>query len=239
MTIEQDLELPMLSQAASTSEQAPEEPASKRRNYVARGDYASTQIFEPFKPCGIEEMNPASMFTMAEKGSRYVTHHSHFADVDPYRQGIAISQFAQLMKHVCDRFRSDRIKHMLRPELYARIKVVVDELYPHFEILDGGQLRRVVRGSSQLRASSLKPINDVEVAVKNVVQWLSKDKDPLRGFMAAFSCEGVTYAGQVEEKLARGYLLKVGSPAFLTAARMRLCQDASIIIKDDAAGLHD
>ena len=239
MTIEQDLELPMLSQAASTSEQAPEEPASKRRNYVARGDYASTQIFEPFKPCGIEEMNPASMFTMAEKGSRRVTHHSHFADADPYRQGIAISLFAQLMKHVCDRFRSDRIKHILRAELYAKIKIVVDELYPHFDVLDGGPLRRVVRGSKQLRASSLKPINAVELAVKEVVQWLSKDKDPLQGFMAAFSLEGVSYAVHVEEKLVRGYLAKVGYSSFLAAAKMRLCQDASIIIRDDAEGLMD
>ena len=238
MGVDQDLDLPMLSQA-SASDKPVDEPPSKRRNYVSRGDYISTSIFEPFRPCGLEEMSPACVFTMAEKGSRYVTHHSHFADADPYRQGIAISLFAQLMKHVCDKFRSDRVKHILRADLYARIKVVVDEHYPHFDILDGGPLRRVVRGSKQLRASSLKPINDVEVAVKSVVHWLSKEKDPLRGFMAAFSLEGVSYAGHVEEKLVRGYLAKVGHSSFLAAAKMRLCQDASIIIRDDAEGLMD
>ena len=238
MGVDQDLDLPMLSQA-SVSDQPVVEPATKRRNYVSRGDYLSTSIFEPFRPCGLEEMSAGCLYTKAENGSRWVTHHSHLADSDPYRQGIAISLFAQLMKHVCDKFRSDRIKHMLQAELYARIKVVVDELYPHFTVLDGGPLRRVMRGSKQLRASSLKPINDVEVAVKNVVHWLSKEKDPLRGFMAAFSLEGVSYAGHVEEKLVRGYLAKVGHSSFLAAAKMRLCQDASIIIRDDAEGLMD
>ena len=238
MGTDADLDLPTLSQA-SGSDQPVREPPTKRRNFLRRGDHLSTTIFEPYRPCGLEELSANSLYDQALKGTRWVCHHSNLADSDPYRQGVSISLFAQLMKHVCDKFRSERIKAMLVPALYERIKIVVDELYPHFEILDGGQLRRVVRGSSQLRASSLKPINDVEVAVKHVVQWLSKDKDPLRGFMAAFSCEGVTYAGQVEEKLARGYLLKVGSPAFLTAAKMRLCQDASIIIKDDAAGLFD
>ena len=236
MGTDADLDLPTLSQA-SGSDQPVREPPTKRRNFVGRGDHLSTTIFEPYRPCGLEELSANFLYDKALKGTRWVCHHSNLADSDPYRQGVSISLFAQLMKHVCDKFRSERIKAMLVPALYERIKIVVDELYPHFAVLDGGPLFRVTRGSRQLRASSLRPMNDVDLAVKAVVQWLRKEKDPLRGFMAAFCLEGLSYAGCVEEKLLRGYLGKVGHEAFLAAARQRLCQDASINLRDDTEGL--
>ena len=59
-------------------------------------------------------------------------------------------------------------------------------------------------------------------AAKKVTEWLSRPRCPFRAYLALSSSAGMTFAAQVEEKVARGYLETVGEEKFVTAAVARL-----------------
>ena len=116
-----------------------------KRKMLRRADYASTQIYQPHAPSSIEKATLEALWNVVSKGNKYTTYYSYLADCDGARQGVAISQFAQTMKHAITHFREKRVQHILKAEIYEKVKASADEIYPHLEVLDGGYQRKPER----------------------------------------------------------------------------------------------
>ena len=201
----------------------------KKRKVLRRGDYAATQIFQPHGPCQIEKATLEGLWNVITKGNKYLEYYHYIAETDKARQGVAISQFAQTMKHAIHHFREDRVRLALRPEIYEKVKQTVDDIYPKLEILDGGNLYRPKNGFASLDYSSAtaKDDNHVEEAAKYIYDWLNKKNDAFRAYLTIFSGSGGIFAAQVEEKILRSYAVVGSSDAqnFTEAAKKRLCTE--------------
>ena len=111
---------------------------------------------------------------------------SYLAYDDPCRRGIAISMFAQCMKHAMNHFRESRVKKLMKEDVYAKVNEVVDQIYPHLEVLDGGPLR-YGKGFKGLAYDSVDGKLDtaVEEAGRAVYAWLTKEQDPFSRLSAS------------------------------------------------------
>ena len=176
----------------------------------------------------IEKASLEGLCSVVSKGSKYLEYHSYLADKDPMRIGVGISQNAQCLKHAMEHFREQRMEQVLRPEIYSKVKAVVDEIYPKLELLDGGSqysgggfksLGYTSRGSRDERA--------IEEAARGVYAWLGKESDAFRAYLQILSGGGIVFAAQVEEKMIRSYRAVGGldENLFVQAASKRLCTE--------------
>ena len=220
----------------ASQEERAEEGGAPKRKILRRGDYVSTQIFQPHFPCAIEDAVPRELFKIAAAGSKYQEAFSNLAMADEYRQGVGISQFAQTVKHAIEAFRQGRMKAIIKEDVYENVKKVTDDIYPALAMLDGGRTG-YNHGFSALRAMPGKSRDEVMTAAKKVTEWLSRSRCPFRAYLALSSSAGMSFAAQVEEKVARGYLETVGEEKFVAAAVARLSTAGSTTsgsVRDDA-----
>ena len=206
---------------------AGESPAKKRK-MLRRADYASSQMFNPHNPSAIEIAPLESLWQVVSKGSKWTEFYSYLADDDAVRQGVAISQFAQTILHAMRQFREDRVRIILKDEIYKKVKAVVDELYPHFEVLDGGQRGGIGGGFGKLSKTVIaKDEGQVDSAAKAIYEWLQKPSDPFRAYLQIMSGAGMSFAAQCEEKIMRSYIKHKPATVglFALSAKKRLCSD--------------
>ena len=227
-----------LSQASMRSEDGEGKNRGAKRKALRRADYASTQLYQPHTPSPIERATLEGLWDVVKKGNEYTEYHTYLADPDPLRQGVAISQFAQSMKHAILHFREERVACVLKADVYKKVKEVADEIYPHVVFLDGGYHCTTGGIASLRRTIDVKSERDVEKSAEVIYDWLKRKQCPLRAYLQIMSGSGIVYAGQCEEKVARAYLL-VGNTSltsFQDAARKRLCcSHASQGVQDDLA----
>ena len=215
--------------SSSTNEAPITASQNKKRKVLRRGDYAATQIFQPHGPCAIEKASLQGLWNVISKGNKYLEFYDYIAESSAVRRGVAISQFAQCMKHAMNNFREDRVKIVLRPEIYHRVKEVVDDIYPKLEVLDGGNLYKPNGGFNSLDYSgaAAKDEQQVEQASKYIYAWLNKKDDAFRAYLSILSGSGALFAAQVEEKILRSYVVvgSNGEESFVDAAKKRLCTE--------------
>ena len=101
--------------------EAGKEPAVKRQ-CLRKADYLGSQIFMPHGPSSIEKAQLPMLWQVVEKGNKWTQYHSYLANPDKVRQGVAISQFAQTLKHSIRHFREGRMKLIMKPEFYEKIE---------------------------------------------------------------------------------------------------------------------
>ena len=133
--------LPIETQAASQSSKAGASLSPSKRKALRRGDYHQIQMLQPHAPCSIEKASLAGLWEVISKGNKWLEYYSYLADDDPCRRGVALSMFAQCMKHAMNHFREERVKKILNKHIYEKVKKVVDDIYPSLEVLDGGGKR--------------------------------------------------------------------------------------------------
>ena len=177
------------------------------------------------------------------KGNKYLEFYDYVAASDPVQKGVSMSQFAQCTKHAINHFREERMKIVLKPEIYEKVKAVVDDIYPSLEILDGGSQHKGHGGFSSLAYSAAEGKNEEQVtqAAKDIYAWLKKKDDPFRAYLQILSGSGALFAAQVEEKVIRSYVIAGNGSEedFVDAAQKRLCTEqgyrAGEHAKDDFA----
>ena len=210
------------------------EPSAKRL-CLRRADYVGSQIFQPHGPSPIEKAPLSDLWDVVRQGNKYTEFYSYLAHSDPVRQGVAISQCAQTLKHAIRHFRESRVKTILQESIYEKVKQVVDDLWPHLEVLDGGYNQKArVGGFAKLsRPISTKSEDAVDRACAKVHAWLSQPQDAFRAYLQIMSGAGVVYAAQCEEKVLRAYVVsnKIDQTAFAEAAKSRLCTDAGAALE--------
>ena len=219
--------LPIETQAASQSSKAADSISPSKRKALRRGDYHQIQMLQPHAPCAIEKASLAGLLEVVSKGNKWLEYYSYLADDDPCRRGVALSMFAQCMKHAMDYFRQERVKKVLDKTIYEKVKKVVDDIYPSLQVPDGGG-RRYSRGFQALGYDDAsKDGKEVEGAAKKVYEWLKSDQDPFRAYLAIFSGGGIVYAAQCEEKVMRAYIVGKGASdaCFCEDAKKRLCTE--------------
>ena len=199
-----------------------------KKRTLRRGDYHQPQMFQPHGPCAIEKASLAGLWSVVSKGSKWVEYYSYLAALDPCQRGVSISLFAQSLKYAMDHFREQRVQHVMKPELYAAVKAVVDEIYPKLEVLDGGSKFQGAgfRGLAY-DDRTRKAEDDVKRAAKDVYAWLQSPNDPFRAYLQIFSGSGVVYSAQCEEKVMRAYIGSIGGreDTFVDASVKRLCTE--------------
>ena len=144
--------------------------APPKRKILRRGDYAATQIFQPHFPCTIEDAVPKELFRIAAAGSKFQEAFSNVAMPDEYRQGVGISQFAQTLKHAIEAFRQERMKAIIKEDVYEIVKTATDDIYPALVVLDGGRTASK-QGFSSLRAMPGKSRDEVITAAAARQLW--------------------------------------------------------------------
>ena len=232
-----------LSQRSDSAVLPQNEESSAKRLCLRRADYVGTQIFQPHGPSPIEKAPLGDLWDVVRRGNKYTEFYSYLAHADPVRQGVAISQCAQTLKHAIRHFREGRVQLILQPSIYQKVQKVADELWPHLEVLDGGyNQKRLAGGFAKLsRPITTKSEEEVDKACCAVYAWLTKATCPFRAYLQIMSGAGVVYAAQCEEKVLRAYVVcaQVGEPKFADAAKARLCTDAGAsfehALQDDLA----
>ena len=120
------------------------------------------------------------------------------------------------------------MEQVLRPEIYSKVKAVVDEIYPKLELLDGGS-QHSGGGFKSLGYTSRGSRDEgaIEQAAREVYAWLGKEQDAFRAYLQILSGGGIVFAAQVEEKMIRSYRAAGGldENLFVQAASKRLCTD--------------
>ena len=224
-----------LSQPVDTAGLPQNVESSAKRLCLRRADYVGTQIFQPHGPSPIEKAPLADLWDVVRRGNKYTEFYSYLAHSDHVRQGVAISQCAQTLKHAIRHFREGRVQLILQQSIYEKVKKVTDELWPHLEVLDGGyNQKRTAGGFAKLsRPISTKSEEDVDKACRAVHAWLSQSMCPFRAYLQIMSGSGVVYAAQCEEKVLRAYVVcdKVAETVFADAAKSRLCTDAGAALE--------
>ena len=176
----------------------------------------------------IEKASLDGLCSVVSKGSKYLEYHSYLADKDPMRIGVGISQNAQCLKFAMDHFRESRMEQVLKPEIYSKVKAVVDEIYPKLELLDGGsQYSGAGFKSLGYTSRASRDERAIEQAAREVHAWLGKDSDPFRAYLQILSGAGIVFAAQCEEKILRSYRAVGGldENLFVQAASKRLCTE--------------
>ena len=77
---------------------------------------------QPHGPNPIEKATLEGLWGVVTHGSKYVEYYSYLADTDPMRQRVALSQFAQCLKHAMDHFRESHVKAVMKDEAYAKVE---------------------------------------------------------------------------------------------------------------------
>ena len=206
--------------------QGSSERSAEKRRCLRRGDYAAVMMIKPHAPSSIEAASAEELWGVVSAGSDYTPYHCYAADKDPSKRGIAISQFAQCLKYAIKHFREDRVKAILDPGVYEKVKNVVDGLYVHLEVLDGGAgygSAKPAGFSSLGRAMPVKQKESVHESAKAVYAWLGQASCPFRAYLTIMSGSMIVAAAQVEEKLFRGFRAIASVDEFVAAAECRLC----------------
>ena len=125
---------------SSSQAVTPEEERPAKRRALRRADYTSSQILQPHTPSSIEKATLQGLWDVVIAGNKWKMYFSYLADSEPLRQGVALGQFAQTLKHAIMHFKESRVRIILKEEVYAKVKDVADEIFPHLETLDGGYL---------------------------------------------------------------------------------------------------
>ena len=202
-----------------------------KRTCLRRADYVQSQMLQPHAPSQIEQAPLGPLWSLAKAGNKWTEHYTYLAHCDPLRQGVAISQAAQALKHAISHFRQERVKAVLKPDIYEKVRKVVDEIYPHLEKLDGGyNVQGKKQGFHSLgRQATTRTDAEVETAAKALYKWFKKEACPFRGYLQIISGGGIVYVSQVEEKLMRAYFVCGGATeqSFILACKKRLCSDLS------------
>ena len=120
------------------------------------------------------------------------------------------------------------MQQVLKPEIYSKVKAVVDEIYPKLELLDGGSQYSGAGFKSLAYATrASRDERVIEQAARDVYAWLGKEADPFRAYLQILSGAGVVFAAQCEEKIMRSYRAAGGldENLFVQAASKRLCTE--------------
>ena len=222
--------LPTQSQRNEGAVVAAGDSGSAKRLCLRRADYVATQMLQPHGPSAIEKAPLGALWSVVKGGNKWTEFYSYLAHPEAVRQGVAISQCAQTLKHAIAHFRESRVEHIMKQSIYAKVKQVTDEIYPHLEVLDGGyHYQGKGSGFAKLgRTITTKSEEEVEVACKAIYGWLKKPDDAFRAYLQIMSGAGVVYSAQCEEKVLRAYVTcgDYSQADFTKAATKRLCTDA-------------
>ena len=203
---------------------------SAKRLCLRRADYVASQMLQPHGPSAIEKAPLGGLWQVVKQGNKWTEFYSYLAHPDPVRQGVAISQCAQVLKHAIAHFRESRVEHIMKQSIYKKVKQQTDAIFPHLEVLDGGYHQNgKTSGFAKLgRTITTRTEEEVEAACKAIFEWLKKDEDAFRAYLQIMSGAGVVYAAQCEEKVLRAYVTCGGvkEADFANAAKKRLCTDA-------------
>ena len=181
------------------------EPALKKRRVMRRGDYAQSQLMNPHRPSNVEQIDLDRLWAVVTKGNEWVQAHSYLCDEKPERVGVAISQFAQTLKHAIQHFREGRVQACFSEPMIAKVKAVVDPLYEHLEVLDGGALR--TRGFAALsQGPPNRSIDEIKTSAAYVYNWLKQERCDFRSYLARLGAGSIIDQSQCEEKVMRAYL---------------------------------
>ena len=180
------------------------EPAPKKRRTMRRGDYAQAQLMLPHRPSTVEQIDLNKLWAVVSKGNEWVQAHSYLCDGQPERVGVAISQFAQCLKHAIMHFREKRVQACFSEAMIAKVKDVVDPLYGHLDVLDGGALKG--KGFAALSTQKTPSMEEINKSAEYVYRWLKQPTCDFRTYLARLSGGSIIYQSQCEEKVMRAYL---------------------------------
>ena len=83
----------------------------------------------------------------AAKGNKAVEFFTEFAAVDDaYRQGIAVSRLAGIVKLGCERLGHENTAKVIKPEILTKALAEATELMPSLTILNGGKASQNTKG---------------------------------------------------------------------------------------------
>ena len=88
---------------------ASEGASAAKRLFLRRADYVGSQIFQPHGPSPIEKAELGDLWDVVRQGNKWTEFYSYLAHPESARQGVAISQCAQTLKHAISHFKESRL----------------------------------------------------------------------------------------------------------------------------------
>ena len=132
--------------------------------------YLQAQVLQPFAVSSIETCSTQALWEGASKGNKGVEFFTEFAAAgDAYRQGIAVSRLACVVKLGIARLKDENTAKLIDSNILEKAIKEADALMPSLDILDGG------KASQNSKAASLSSLAPTVEASKK--QSSEKDVD--------------------------------------------------------------
>ena len=115
---------------------------------------SAAQALNPYGVSAMEKANLLQFWTAAAAGTRWTAYHTEFADDKPYRQGVAISRFAQTLEAAIERLQTDpALPLVLKDSVHKQALEVAKDLLPAVSVLNAGRAVKVLCACSDLHTS--------------------------------------------------------------------------------------
>ena len=128
--------------------------AEKRRVKLFPWDSVATQLLEPYGESSFDTLSLEKLYAATAKGNKGAAYHSHLCapmDTDPWHVGAGISLTAAALLAAINKFRSEEMQALLKPELYAKVREELVELEPVLKRLNLGRGSQVTRDAGSFR----------------------------------------------------------------------------------------
>ena len=234
-------------------------PEGNRRTKLYPWDSVASQLFEPHGESAFDNMSLKKVWEAAMKGNRKAAYHSHLCASqanDAWHVGAGLSLTAASLLAAIRHFRTEEMKQLLKPDLYAKVEAELGALEPVFIALNMGKGSQVQRDTGSFReakrqktsASTAEPNTatpeEVQRAAVTFHAWLEKPKSPFRSLLFILSGSNTYYAAHVAETVARAAVQEkpMSQDDFKNAMIARMSQapaPAATAKGSDASGLFD
>ena len=186
-------------------------PAVKRRK-LRHYDLLPAQLLNSMGQSGVEAVALPSLWQTMCEGNKSAEAFSEWCFDESDRRGVALSRLSEVMVLAIGRLQDcQQLKDIIKAETYDKIKVEMDELLPHFQLLNVGavpsEVGRSIRSIAYHRPlAAAGVVSDPMASAEAIHQWLRKGSSPLRSAIALFSAGGLFYVAQCHEKGARAFV---------------------------------
>ena len=195
--------------------------AEKRRVKLFPWDSVATQLLEPYGESSFETLSLEKLYAATAKGNKGAAYHSHLCapmDTDPWHVGAGISLTAAALLAAIDKFRSEEMQALLKPELYAKVREELVELEPVLKRLNLGRGSQVTRDAGSFREAkkqktghaTSEPVVSTPDEMKQAAfafhKWLKQPRSAFRSLLFILAGGNTYYTGHVAETTARAVI---------------------------------
>ena len=206
------------------------EGTNKKRVTLKDSESVAAVMFKAWEASTLEIHQPKELWKYIAQGNKYIEYHSELAATaeagGDYRVGVGLSRHAGLLVNAIERLKEDQsLKRLIVKGAYDKAMGEANHLLPHLKKLNFGkgsltkdEGNESLKNLKNKRARTEEAVilaseEDIEIAVKVLLEWLGMEKSALRGLLVVLSAGGLPYAAMAGERTLRAWTEAGGATA--------------------------